>query len=114
MNDKSDNLLFHYTSIDSAISILDSGVLYFNHHKKVNDPTELFHADPLLYESAAKQALNEIIRVEKKLHFFSKGIGYRATIDHDSRWLIKATSDTLGDDYYIFSSTYYTDKYDID
>lgn len=109
---KADNLLFHYTDIGAAIGILQSGVLYFSHHQKMNDTTEFFHADVLLH-SASEQAFNEIFKEEKTFSVALKGRDYEQALKHDSKEQIKALSKTLSNDYYIFSSTQHADKYEM-
>lgn len=110
---KPDKLLYHYTDINAAMSIMRSGVLYFTHHKKMNDPTEFFHADELLH-SSAEQAFNEIFKQDRKLSVSLKGRKYEQVLEYDSKVIIKALSSQLSNDYYIFSSTQHVDKYDME
>jgi len=110
---KSDNLLFHYTDICAAKSILQSGVLYFSHHQKMNDKTEFFHADDLLF-SAAKQDINEVFKQDRRRRVSPKGILYQQALKRESEKLIKALSGALGNDYYIFSSTQHANKYEME
>jgi hypothetical protein len=106
---KSDNLLFHYTDICAAKSILQSGVLYFSHHQKMNDKTEFFHADKLLF-SATKQVIKEVFKQDRIRRELPEGVSYKQT--HQK--LIRAVSGALGNDYYIFSSTQHADKYEME
>ena len=106
---KSDNLLFHYTDICAAKSILQSGVLYFSHHQKMNDKTEFFHADKLL-SSAAKQAIKEVFKQDRIRRVLPEGDLYQQT--HQE--LIRAVSGALGNEYYIFSSTQHADEYEME
>ena len=109
---KSDNLLFHYTSISAAKSILQSGVLHFSHHQKMNDTTEFFHADGLLL-NASKQAIDELLKQDGKLKTTLKGTYYQRALKHDSKAQIEALSKTLSNDYYIFSATQHEDTYEM-
>jgi hypothetical protein len=108
---KSDKLLYHYTSLDAAISIMQSEVLHLKHHQAMNDPTEFFHADELL-QKASEQAFSEIFS-DGKLITSLKGTQYKRALKVDSKSLIEIMSRLLGNDYYIFSSTQHTDKYDM-
>lgn len=110
---KSDNLLFHYTDICAAKSILQSGVLYFSHHQNMNDKTEFFHADDLL-SSAAEQAIKEVFKQDRIRRVSPKGILYQQALKRESGELIKVLSGALGNDYYIFSSTQHADRYEME
>ncbi len=61
---------------------------------------------------ATEQALHEILKVDGKLFTSLRGSEYQRTLKHDSKWLIEALSGTLKNDFYIFSSTQHTDKYE--
>ena len=106
---KSDNLLFHYTDICAAKSILQSGVLHFSHHQKMNDKTEFFHADELLF-SATKQVIEEVFKQDRIRSVLPEGVSYEQT--HQK--LIRAVSGALGNEYYIFSSTQHADEYEME
>jgi hypothetical protein len=108
---KPDKLLYHYTNIAAAISILQSGVLYFSHCKKMNDPTELIHADALV-QMAFKQAHHEMLRKDGKFSSRLKFNDYEKADNADSRALTEIMSKLLGDDYYIFSSTQHHERYE--
>lgn len=107
----SDKILYHYTDILAAISIMQSGVLYFKHHQKMNDRTEFSYADGLLHEYA-ELALDEIFKKERTLGISLKGTKYNQAVKYESKKWIKTLSEGVNNDYYIFSSTQHTDSYD--
>jgi len=79
----------------------------------MNDTTEFFHADELLCNASA-QAFNEIFKQDRKLSVSLKGREYQQALEHDSKKQIEALSEVLSNDYYIFSSTQHSDKYEME
>ena len=108
---KSNNLLFHYTNVKSALNILASGVLYFRHYSGMNDPTEFHYADRYL-SKAAEEALDFIFKEDKSFQTSIRGVKYAKYKREDSENLLAALSQTLGDDYYIFSATQHGNNYE--
>lgn len=109
---KSENLLYHYTSIEAAISIMQSETLYLKNHQSMNDPTEFVHADNLLCP-AAKQAYEDIFR-DGKLITSLRGRKYNNALEADSKKSFEILNKLTGNDYYIFSATQHSDKYEME